>query len=52
MDKYQKYLLSEYGDSLISVFSRACPIELEQQGSKTRYLYCDENNTFLTINHK
>ena len=49
MDKYQKYILSKYGDNLTRMFYRACPIEQEEQGSSIQYLFCDENTNSITI---
>jgi hypothetical protein len=49
MDKYQKYILSKYGDSLARLFYRACPIEQEEQGSSIQYLFCDENTNSIII---
>ena len=49
MDKYQKYILSTYGDNLTRMFYRACPIEQEEQGSSIQYLFCDENTNSITI---
>lgn len=49
MDKYQKYLLSMYGQSLDRVFSRSCPVELEEKGSSTQYVFCNNDNDSITI---
>lgn len=49
MDKYQKYILSKYGDNLTRMFYRACPIEQEEQGSSIQYLFYDENTNSITI---
>lgn len=49
MDKYQKFLLSKYGESFYKIFYRACPVEQEEQGSSIQYLFCDENTNSITI---
>lgn len=47
MDKYQKYLLDKYGDSLLNVvFVR--PIQ-EDKRNETRYIFCDEKSNSLII---
>ena len=47
MDKYQKFLLSKYGESFYKIFYRACPVEQEEQGSSIQYLFCDENTNSI-----
>ncbi len=49
MDKYQKYILSKFGDTLTRMFYRACPIEQEEQGSSIQYIVSDENTNSITI---
>lgn len=49
MDKYQKYILNKYGDSLVCMFYRACPIEQEEQGSSIQYFFFNEDTNSITI---
>ena len=49
MDKYQKFLLDKYGDTLTRMFYRACPVEQEEQGSSIQYLFSDEKTNSITI---
>lgn len=49
MDKYQKFLLSKYGESFYNIFYRACPVEQEEQGSSIQYLFSDEKTNSITI---
>lgn len=49
MDKYQKYILGKFGDTLTRMFYRACPIEQEEQGNAIQYLFSDESTNSITI---
>lgn len=49
MDKYQKYLLEQYGSDLTSLFYRVFPIEQETQRSSIKYVYSDMDNDAITI---